>query len=351
MTRDAPLRVLMIGASYGLLPAAKIVAAGHRVTVVGRQAEINAIRQSGVEIEFGTGQTLTPPLGDAALSLAIPEAVEPADFDLVLLAVQEPQAHAPEIAALLARIADRRPVASLMNMPPPPFLHRLPDLPPEIAAAAYPATTIWSALPAKRMTMASPDAQAVRPDPAHPGRLRVTLASNFKFAPFARAEDQQILSRLAHDASRVTAAWGRVPVQMLARSSIYTPLAKWPMLVTGNCRCLTDSGPPLSIAAALRRDLDESRLLYDSVNASLHAIGAPLADLVGFDAYLRATQQLVLPSSLARALYAGALAVERIDLIVLALLRATDAPARPRAILSQISARIQTALTQNRLRA
>ena len=98
------------------------------------------------------------------------------------------------------------------------------------------------------------------------------------------------------------------------------------------------------------RDPDESRLLYDSVNASLLAIGAPQADLVGFDAYLRATQQLVLPSSLARALSAGATAVERIDLIVLALLRATNAPARPLAILAKTSARIEGALTQNRLR-
>ena len=36
----------------------------------------------------------------------------------------------------------------------------------------------WAALPPARMTMASPDPQAFRPDPARPGLLQVSLASN-----------------------------------------------------------------------------------------------------------------------------------------------------------------------------
>lgn len=347
MAEDAGLRMLVIGASYGLLPAVKIAASGHRVTVVGRAEEITAIQHSGVSLSFGTGETLVPPKGSHALRFATPEIVDPSEFDIVLLALQEPQARASEIASLMRRIGDRLPVASVMNMPPPPFLDRVSKLSVSVRSGVFGAEEAWSVFPAERMTLASPDPQVFRPDSARPGHLQVTLASNFKFAPFVRSEDQSVLTRIARDASRLTTNWGRVPVHLLARASLFTPLAKWPMLVTGNCRCLSDAGVLLSICDAVEQDLVVSRMLYEGVNEGLRWLGAPESVLVPFDAYLIASRQLVRPSSLARSLMNGATAVERIDLLVLGLMQ--EAPAQQDVLieLHRISALISAKLLEN----
>ncbi|MCV2879276.1 hypothetical protein OE699_10445 [Sedimentimonas flavescens] len=343
-----PRRVLVIGASYGLLPAIKIAAADHAVTVVGHPSEVALIAQHGASLDFGEGRVLRPPLGDTALSFTTPGEVDPSGYEIAFLAIQEPQARSPEIASLLKRIGGVMPIASLMNMPPPPFLDRIPSLPPAIRAGVYGAAEVWAALPAERMTLASPDPQVFRPDPARPGDLRVTLASNFKFAPFARPEDQEILAQIARDASRVEAVWGRVPVHLLAKGSVFAPLAKWPMLITGNCRCLTPDGSAMSIRDAVGRDPEQSRRIYDALCKALLAIGAPPAALVPFDAYRRAAEQLVRPSSLARALASGAREVERYDLLALGLLRETGAAPEMIEALRRISAMISERLDQNR---
>lgn len=345
-----PLRTLVVGASYGLLPAAKIASAGHAVTAVGRVDEVAAIAKDGVAIQFSEQQVLRPPMGDDGLSLATPDAVDPGDYDLVLLAIQEPQVQSVEIRNLLNRIGDRVPVASIMNMPPPPFLDRIPSLPNNIRENAYENPDAWQAIPSERMTLASPDPQAIRPDAAHPGWLQVTLASNFKFAPFARAEDQAILARVARDASRALQPWGRPPVNLLARGSVFAPLSKWSMLVTGNCRCLQGKGEPISIRDAVNRDKDQSAKLFDAVNTCLVSIGAPKAVLVPFSNYLRAAESLTRPSSLGRALAMGATAVERIDLLVLNLMRDQKCDPEAMEIMTAVSTDIAQALARNSMK-
>ena len=343
-----PYRVLVVGASYGLLPASRIAVGGHHVTVVGRTEEITAIAASGVVIAFSEERHLRPPMGDDGLSLRTPATVEPADFDLVLLAVQEPQVSSPDLRRLLEKIGDKLPIASIMNMPPPPYLARISTLPPSVGGGAYGCPEAWAPLPSERMTLASPDPQAFRPDPACPGHLRVTLASNFKFAPFARPEDQAILERITRDASRAAQAWGRPPVHLLARSSTFVPLSKWPMLVTGNCRCVQDEGLPLSIRDAVHADPVKSRILFEAVYASLSSIGAPASALVPFDAYLEAAQNLTRPSSLAMGLAKGAEGVERVDMLVLELLRATKADPEAIDMMAAINSRIEKSLAENR---
>lgn len=347
----SPHRILVIGASFGLLPAAKIAAAGHQVTVVGRADEGAVIAQQGVAIHFSEHHILRPPMGDRGISLATPSQVNPEDFDLAIFAIQEPQAQSRDISDLISRIADRLPVASIMNMPPPPFLKRIPSLPPTLGESAYENRSVWQSIPPERMTLASPDPQAIRPDPARPGHLQVTLASNFKFAPFARPEDQAILARITRDASRLRETWGPVPVHLLTRGSIFTPLAKWPMLVTGNCRCLRMNGGPVSIRDAVNQDLNVSRKIYEAVTVALRATGAPSTSLVPFESYVNATQSLVRPSSLALALEAGATSVERIDILVLNLMQHMNCDPESMKIMAAVSALVERSLVRNRMAA
>lgn len=343
-------RVLVIGASYGLLVASKIATAGMPVTVVGHPWEVETINKLGVEIEFGPNKVLKPPMGPDGVWLCLPDMVRVSQYDLVFLCVQEPQVGSCEIHNLLSRIGSRLPIAAVMNMPPLPFLSRDSAFQPSKFIHAYRSAPTWSQISERRVTATSPDPQAFRDDPDRPGRLLVTLASNFKFAPFDSQDDQRLLTSITRLASRVTAPWGRVPVNFLTRSSIFTPLTKWPMLITGNCRCVREQGvSPLPISEVVSRDRDQSQILYTSINNALIKVGVPVSILVPFEKYLIASARLSRPSSIALALESGATDVERIDLMVQALLSLHDDNNTAANLVADIVDRIDRRLSLNRI--
>ena len=327
----APLHILILGASYGLLPGAKISLAGHEVTLVGRGEEIAAMARGPLVVQIaarrgGEDIRLTVPVADAPspgrIALATPGALDPAGFDLVILAMQEPHYAEPAVAGLMAAIASARlPCLSIMNLAPPPFLERLAVT--DALDDVYHCRAVWDGFDPRKVTLASPDPQAIRPDPASPGRLQVTLPSNFKAAPFALAEDQALLQRLAADMSHLEVDGDgcrlRPPVALIASTSLFVPLAKWPMLLAGNCRCVLPDGIR-TIAEAVHADIDASAAIYARVVHLAVTLGAGEQDLVRFSSYAKAAARLTRPSSLARALEIGSVQVERIDLLIRALM-------------------------------
>ncbi len=66
----------------------------------------------------------------------------------------------------------------------------------------------------------------------------------------------------------------------------------------------------------MHADPAASRAVYDFVREVCLRLGAAPADLVPFEKYAAAAQGLVRPSSAARALFAGAQAIERVDRLV-----------------------------------
>lgn len=115
----------------------------------------------------------------------------------------------------------------------------------------------------------------------------------------------------------------RTPVAMIAHRSISIPLSKWPMLIAGNCRCIDEDGVR-SIARSVLKDVTLSRAIYEQVNGLVLRLGLPRMHMISFENYLHAAEHLDHPSSLARALATGAKTVERIDLLVLNLMRLYD---------------------------
>jgi hypothetical protein len=87
------------------------------------------------------------------------------------------------------------------------------------------------------------------------------------------------------------------------------------MLATGNYRCITRSGMR-SIRDAVTSDLELSRDIYSHVGDIIMTLGGDAADLVPFEKYAAAAEQLIKPSSAARAVAAGAAEIERIDLLI-----------------------------------
>jgi hypothetical protein len=106
-----------------------------------------------------------------------------------------------------------------------------------------------------------------------------------------------------------------LPVKLKVHESIFVPLAKWSMLMTGNYRCV-QPGVMRSISEAVHSDLEQSRSVYNWVAALCKRLGAAEGDLVPFEKYASAAKGLAKPSSVARALAGGATNVERMDCLV-----------------------------------
>jgi len=254
------------------------------------------------------------------LSADGPQGVNPADYDLVALAMQEPQYRSPGVRELLDAVAKARvPCMSIMNMPPLPYLARIPGVDANACRDCYTDPTVWDSFDPKLMTLCSPDPQAFRPPEEKVNVLQVRLPTNFKSARFDSDAHTAILRRLEADieAARFDTGSGKVelPVKLKVHDSVFVPLAKWAMLLAGNYRCVTKAGIR-SIKDAVHGDIEAARAVYAWVVKLCITLGADEKDLVPFEKYAAAAQGLAGPSSAARALYAGAPNIERVDRLV-----------------------------------
>ena len=322
---SGPYKILILGASYGSLLAAKLLMAGHHVTLVCLPAEADAINQDGIRVRLpvkgrdGLVEVDSRKLKGHIAALG-PDAAHPEDYDLIGLAMQEPQYRSAGVRELIERIAhSKKPAMSIMNMPPLPYLARLPGVDASKLGPCFTDASVWASFDPARMTLCSPDPQAFRPPDEPVNVLQVSLPTNFKVAKFGNAHDDAMLAHLQADieAARYDDGSGPVelPVKLKVHDSVFVPLAKWAMLLTGNYRCVqTDGMRP--IKDAVHSDLALSRAIYEWVNALCVKLGANPSDLVPFEKYANASQGLIRPSSAARALAAGAQNIERVDLVV-----------------------------------
>ena len=327
-TVPQPLRVLILGASYGSLLATRLMVAGHQSTLVCRAQTAELVNRQGTRVRLGLkGRPDLVEIDSRAfpgqVSAITPGAANPDDFDLAVLAMQEPQYSQPEVRALLGRIARARiPVMSIMNMPPLPYLARIPGLDVTALGHCYDDSGVWSGFDPALMTLCSPDPQAFRPPGEAPNILQVRLPTNFKSAAFADPAPTALLRRLDADieASRVEVDGHIVelPVKLKVHDSVFVPLAKWSMLLAGNYRCVGVEGMQ-PIRDAVHGDLAAARSVYNWVRDLCCALGANVGDLVPFEKYAEAARSLASPSSAARALASGATAIERVDRLVQAI--------------------------------
>jgi hypothetical protein len=246
--------------------------------------------------------------------------VKPTDFDLVGLAMQEPQYRSPGVRELLDAVAKSKvPCMSIMNMPPLPYVKRIPGLNHDALKPAYTDPTVWDNFDSALLTLCSPDPQAIRPPEEKVNVLQVTLPTNFKVAKFGNDKHNAILQKLQEDieAVRFPAPEGPIelPVKLKVHDSLFVPLAKWAMLLAGNYRTITKDGMRTA-QEAVHSDIEESRSVYNFVNDLCVKLGASPSDLVPFEKYAAAAQSLSRPASAARALNNGMPNIERADKLV-----------------------------------
>jgi hypothetical protein len=206
-----------------------------------------------------------------------------------------------------------------MNMPPLPYLKRIPGLAADALRPCYTDATVWNNFEPGLLTLCSPDPQAIRPPGEKINVLQVTLPTNFKAARFDAEAPTAILRQMQSEIEAVRYDPGDgpidLPVKLKVHDSIFVPLAKWAMLLTGNYRCVTKD-VAIDIKDAVHRDLEASRRVYDWVCEVSEKMGASPNDLVPFEKYAAAARDLVRPSSAARALFNGAANIERTDRLV-----------------------------------
>ena len=315
------MRILILGASYGSLLSTKLLMAGHDVTLVCMPAEAELINKDGTTVRMtlrGEDQPrLIRSVGQPGkLDAVTPADADPAAYDLVAMAMQEPQYSAPEIRDLLARIgAARVPCMSIMNMPPLAYLRRIPTIDGDTLTDCFADASVWDPIEPALMTLCSPDPQAFRPPEEGLNFLHVGLPTNFKAAAFDDPAHTAILRTLEADIAAVTLDGKDVPVKLRVHDSPFVPFAKWSMLLTGNYRCILRDGIR-PIKEAVHSDLDASRTVYAWVDELVRKLGAGEGDAVPFEKYANAAQSLLKPSSAARAIDAGAPNIERVDRLV-----------------------------------
>ncbi|MGQ0509023.1 MAG: ketopantoate reductase family protein [Betaproteobacteria bacterium] len=347
--------ILILGASYGSLLGTKLLMAGHSVTLACTRPTAELIRREGTRVRFplrGRAEPVTIASRDlpGRLDAAAPADINPESFDLVVLGMQEAQYGAPGVRELMRRIArSRKPCLAIMNMPPLPYLRRIPGLDTRALEGCYADPAVWADFEPGLVTLASPDPQAFRPAEEPKNVLQVGLPTNFKAARFEAGEHTALLRRLEADIERaryaVEGADIEVPVKLKVHDSIFVPLAKWPMLIAGNYRCIQRDGM-IPIREAVCGDVARSREIYDWVAALCGRLGAGADDLVPFEKYAQAASSLGRPSSAARALFGGALHIERVDSLVRGIARQLDAASVP---LQEIVALVDERLRSNRM--
>ncbi len=319
-------KILILGASYGSLLATKLLLAGHTVKMICLPAEAELFNKEGAIVRMPVKgreglieiNSLKLP---GELSAGGPDSAKPSDYDLIVLAMQEPQYRSPGVRELLDAVARSRvPCMSIMNMPPLPYLKRVPGVNADGCRECFTDASVWDSFDPGTLTLCSPDPQAFRPPEEKVNVLQVRLPTNFKSARFDSEAHTAILRQLEADIDAIRFDPGdgkkiELPVKLKVHESVFVPLAKWAMLIAGNYRCVQkDAMRP--IKDAVHSDVEASRSVYNWVVKLCVSLGANEKDLVPFEKYANAALSLGSPSSAARALAAGAPNIERVDRLV-----------------------------------
>src|ERR1700730_11400219 len=240
-------RILLMGASYGSLLASKLLFGGHRLHLVCLPAEADLINTEGFRVRLPVRGRKDPVLLDSRklpgkVTAGPATGVNPKDYDLIGLCMQEPQYRAAGVRELLDAVAKSRvSCMSIMNMPPLPYIKRIPGLNYDALKPAYTDPTVWDSFDPATITLNSPDTQAIRPPDEKVNVLMVTLPTNFKVARFDSDAQTAVLRKLQADieAVRFDTPEGKIelPVKLKVHDSIFVPLAKWSMLLAGKSLC------------------------------------------------------------------------------------------------------------------
>ncbi len=223
----ATQKVLIMGASYGSLLASKLLFGGHDITLICLPAEVEAINSDGIRVKMpirgrGAPVELDSKKLPGKVRAAGPAGINPADYDLVALAMQEPQYRSAGVRELLDAVAkSRKPTMSIMNMPPLPYLKRIPGLNTDSLHNCFTDASVWANFEPGCITLCSPDPQAIRMPDDKINVLTVTLPTNFKAARFDSEASTNILRQFQREIEAIRFDPGDGPVDLPVKLKVH----------------------------------------------------------------------------------------------------------------------------------
>jgi hypothetical protein len=308
------MNILIFGASYGMLLGSKFLKSGHDVHFIALKNEVDLINSEGFSVSIIKRPTneniiITSKELDGKLTSSTPEEkIDLKKFDLVFLAMQEFQYTDKKITDIIINIGILKiPTVSVMNIPPHTYLKNFSNVPLDRCRQAYQSLKIWDKFDKNYLSTSSPDPQAFRPQDKKMNFLQVRLASNFKVAEFGDNKSNAILYKLENDIKKL-----RIPVYLNIVKTKFIIMAKWPMLICGNYRCVKND-KIMSIYEAVNENKDLSERIYNDVVKLCLKLGADTKTMVPFEHYFKRTKQLDAPSSIARAIDNKKINIERFD--------------------------------------
>ena len=195
--------ILILGAAYGSLLASKMLFGGHKIHHVCLPAEADLINAEGFRspacpVKGRTGPVVLDSTKLPGKVTAGPATgVNPRDYDLIGLAMQEPQYRSPGVRELLDAVAksrvpcnvDHEHAAAALHFGLSSLNYAALENPPTQTRGCGTASTWLSAGP-----LCGPDPQAIRPHlDEKVNVLVVTLPTNFKVAKFDNEKGTAIL--------------------------------------------------------------------------------------------------------------------------------------------------------------
>src|SRR5438046_10156498 len=117
--------------------------AGHRVSLVCTKPTADLINRDGTIVRMPIKGREAPldissKKMSGSLTATTPDAADPGNFDLIVLGMQEAQYGSSGVRELMGRVArSRKPSLAIMNMPPLPYLKRIPGLQTDSLRTCY----------------------------------------------------------------------------------------------------------------------------------------------------------------------------------------------------------------------
>ena len=297
-------KVLEIGANYGLLLAGMLQERDFDVEVFGTEKEVETLNQEGFSFNMNDSFWRFAPSN----KLKFINSFNEDNYDLVILAVQEPTLSNPKIVEILSFISKNSiPILSIMNIPLLNFLKDIVGIQNIVnSETIYSSLKYSNLLNSKLIINSNPEPQIFSKDKFN--RLNIRLGGVF------RCSSLNILNKdIILDLTK--SIENGLPTKIKSYKSPWVSLSKLPMLMTGNYRCLNNFKLK-SIYESVHLNTNLSEKIYNQIIEIMKKLGAGREAIIPFKLYLRASVKLDAPSSVCRTIINGKQNVERVDKLV-----------------------------------
>ena len=297
-------KVLVIGANYGLLLAGMLKERDFDVEVFGTKKEVETLNQEGFSFNMNDSYWRFAPSN----KLKFINSFNEDNYDLVILAVQEPTLSNLKIVEILSFISKNSiPILSIMNIPLLNFLKDIVGIQNIVnSETIYSSLKYSNLLNSKLIINSNPEPQIFSKDKFN--SLNISLGGVF------RCSSLNILNKdIILDLTK--SIENGLPAKIKSYKSSWVSLSKLPMLMTGNYRCLNNFKLK-SIYESVHLNTNLSEKIYNQIIEIMKKLGAGREAIIPFKLYLRASVKLDAPSSVCRTIINGKQNVERVDKLV-----------------------------------